>query len=296
VKARAKQPCESGARRRAAGRGRPKTLVVVASTTAILCAMAGAALAQEASKSGINAATEGSTAARSGYPSLRRIDFDGDFDAGCRLLGDTGGWQRNVITQGSGTGSIVRTVVAQGKCAARLTSTGSHGRAELGKKGGGPDPHVVYEGLYRVPSSTSHIGAFTQHKQGPPSSADCYNGGLSNRSNRIELVTVGRCTEPQSRGQRRFDLGVMPRNHWFAVKVELKFSNNPAVGYAKVWLDRDGPGPRGYVVALSRTGVDAESGNHSGARVKFRTGTYSSGSRNRTVYVDGWHMKCVTHC
>jgi hypothetical protein len=295
VEARAKQGYEARARGRVAGRGRPKALVVVASTTAILCAMAGVALAQEASKPGINAAIEESTAARSGYPSLRRIDFDGDFDAGCRLVGGRGGWHRNLIER-RGTGRIARTVVAQGRCSARLTSIGSSGRAELGKRKGGPDPHVIYEGLYRVPSSTSHIGSFTQHKQGPPDSADCYNGGLSNRSNRIELVTVRRCTSPQSRGQRRFDLGALPRKRWFAVKVALKFSNNPTVGFAKAWLDRDGRGPRGYVVALSRTGVDAESGTHNGARVKFRTGTYSGGSGKRTVYVDGWHMTCVTHC
>jgi hypothetical protein len=285
----ANQLPERGAPGRAAARRRATRLAVAASATAIICATAGVGSAVS-----INAASEGSTAARSGYPSLSRIDFDGDFDAGCRLVGGRGGWHRNLIERGRG--AIERNVVAEGRCAARLTSIGSSGRAELGKRKGGPNPHVVYEGLYRVPRRTSHIGAFVQHKQSEPDSADCYNGGLSNRANRIELVTVRRCTDPQSRGQRRFDLGALPRRRWFAVKVEMKFSNNPAVGYARAWLDRDGKGPRGYRVALRRTGVDAESGNRNGARVKFRTGTYGSGSRARTVFVDGWHMACVTHC
>ena len=296
MKARAKHARKSVAQGRATGRGRAATLVAVASTTAILCAIAGVTLAQEAAKPGGSAATKRSTAAKGGYPSLPRIDFDGDFDGGCQLEGGAGGWPRSLIdSEGDGTGRIARTVVAQGKCSARLTSIGSSGRAELGRSKGGPDPHVIYEGLYRVPASTSHIGSFTQHKQSPPDSEDCFNGGLSNRHRRIELVTVGRCTD-QSRGQRRFDLGKLPRGHWFGIKVELKFSNNPRIGYARAWIDRDGPGRKGYAVKLRRTGVDAESGNRNGARVKFRTGTYSGGRGTRTVYVDGWHMMCVTHC
>ena len=35
--------------------------------------------------------------ARAGYPSLRQIDYDGDFDPGGRLVGGPGGWQQNVI-------------------------------------------------------------------------------------------------------------------------------------------------------------------------------------------------------
>ena len=295
MKARVKHARESVAQGRAAGRGRAATLVAVASITAILCALAAVTLAQEAAKPGGSPATKRSTAAKGGgYPSLPRIDFDGDFDGGCQLEGGAGGWPRSLIdSEGDGTGRIARTVVAQGRCSARLTSIGSSGRAELGLSKGGPNPHVIYEGLYRVPASTSHIGSFTQHKQSEPDSDDCFNGGLSNRRNRIELVTVRRCT---NRGQRRFDLGKLPRRRWFAVKVELKFSNNPAVGYARAWIDRDGPGPRGYGVRLRRTGVDAESGNRNGARVKFRTGTYSGGRGTRTVYVDGWHMMCVTNC
>lgn len=297
MKARAKQACKWAARTRAAGRGRTRTLIVIASTTAILCAMAGVAVALEADKQGVSAATRASTAAKGGYPSLGRIDFDGDFDRGCRLLGGGGGWPRDFIgSDGDGIGRVVRNPAAEGRCAARLTSIGNHGRAELGRSKGGPDPHVIYEGLYFVPRGTSHIGAFTQHKQSRPDSDDCFNGGLSNRHRRIELVTVGRCTDPQSRGQRRFNLGLMPRRHWFAVKVQLRFSNNPRVGFARAWIDPDGPGRRGYQIRLRRTPVDAESGNRNGARIKFRTGTYSGGRGNRTVFVDGWHMMCVTHC
>jgi hypothetical protein len=288
VKARAKQACDSGTRGRAGGRRRPTTLVLVASATAILCALAGVAPAQEASEQGIHAA-------KGGYPSLSRIDFDGDFDRGCRLEDRGGGWHRSFME--GGRGAIERRMVAEGRCSAKLTSIGSDGRAELGKEKAGRNPHVIYEGLYRVPRSTSSIGNFTQHKQAPPDSADCYNGGLKNRSGRIQLVTVHRCTDPQRRGQRRFNIAQLPRGRWFAVKVEMKFSNNPRVGYARVWFDGDGPGPRAYRLALQRRWVDAESGNRNGARVGFRTGTYHSDGRgNHTVYVDGWHMTCVTNC
>ncbi|MEK6327508.1 MAG: hypothetical protein AABM66_08305 [Actinomycetota bacterium] len=297
MKARAMQVRRLGARVRAAGGGRATTLVVVASITVILCAMAGVAWAQDQTEQSSGGATT-TAAARTGYPSLSRIHFDGDFDAGCRLMGGNGGWQRNLIgSDGPGRGAVERTRVAEGRCSARLTSIGSDGRAELGKNKGGPDPHVIYEGLYFVPRSTSSIGNFTQHKQSEPDSEDCYNGGLKNTGGRIKLVTVGRCTDPQRRGQRRFDLGVMPRLRWFAVKVQLRFSNNPRVGFARAWVDRDGPGPGGYRLALRRTGVDAESGDRNGARVKFRTGTYHADrSGNNTVFVDGWHMMCVTRC
>jgi hypothetical protein len=267
-------------------------MMVVASTTALLCAMAGGAVALEASERG-GSATQRPTAAKGGYPSLPRINFDGDFDTGCRLTGGVGGWHRDLIgSDGDGRGAIQRRMTPEGRCAARLTSIGSDGRAELGRRKGGPNPHVIYEGLYFVPRGTHHIGAFVQHKQSEPDSEDCFNGGLSNRHRRIELVTVRRC----GARERRFNLGLMPRRKWFAVKVELKFSNSPRVGYARAWIDRDGKGPRGYRLKLRRTGVDAESGNRNGARVKFRTGTYSNGRGKRTVLVDGWHMMCVTNC
>ena len=156
-------------------------------------------------------------------------------------------------------------------------------------------PHVVYGRCWSTSGSTSHAGAITQHKLSGEFGGDCYNGGLSNRDSdptRLHLVAVPRCTSDQSDGQVRFVLGSIPRDRWFAVKVHERFSNDPSVGFAQAWIDTDGR-PNDYVERLPRTEVDNESGNESGARVKFRIGTYSKGPTPRTIYIDGFQMNCI---
>jgi hypothetical protein len=237
----------------------------------------------------------------SGYPSLigNEIDFDGGFD-GCSLVGGKGGWGNNVTdSDRPGSVTIERIIVAEGQCSARFSNPAGKGRSELAKDPGGPDPHVVYEMLVYLPSSTSHAGAITQHKLSTEFGGDCFNGGLSNRDddpNRLHLVAVPRCTSPQSDGQVRFVLGSIPRDRWFAVKVHERFSNDPSVGFVQAWIDTDGPGPNDYVERLPRTDVDNESGNKDGARVKFRIGTYSKGPTPRTIFIDGFHMDCIGNC
>jgi peptidase M23-like protein len=70
LQARAKKGHAAGAQRQAPGRGRRATLVVIAWTTAILCATAGAASAQEASKpssgGGVTTAASGGSGAGGG--------------------------------------------------------------------------------------------------------------------------------------------------------------------------------------------------------------------------------------
>ena len=235
----------------------------------------------------------------SGYPSLREIDFDGGFD-GCSLIGGPGGWDNDVTGYDRpGSATIERQVVAEGECSARFSNPAGRGRSEVAKDPDGPDPHVVYEMLVYLPSSTSHAGAIVQHKLSGEFGGDCYNGGLSNRHTdptRLHLVAVPRCTSNQSDGQVRFVLGQIPRDRWFAVKVHERFSDDPSVGFAQAWIDTDGLGPNDYVERLPRTEVDNESGNQSGARVKFRIGTYSKGPTPRTVYIDGFHMNCIGNC
>lgn len=237
----------------------------------------------------------------SGYPSLgnTEIDFDGGFD-GCSLIGGLGGWDNDVTGYDRpGSATIERRVVAEGECSARFSNPAGKGRSELAKDPDGPDPHVVYEMLVYLPSSTSHAGAITQHKLSGEFGGDCYNGGLSNRHSdptRLHLVAVPRCTSDQSDGQVRFVLGHIPRDRWFAVKVHERFSNDPSVGFAQAWIDTDGLGPNDYVERLPRTAVDNESGNESGARVKFRIGTYSKGPAPRTIYIDGFQMNCIGNC
>ncbi len=241
------------------------------------------------------------TPPQSGYPSLigAEIDFDGGFD-GCSLLGGKGGWDNDASgSDYPGSTTIERTVVAEGACSARFSIPAGRGRAELAKAAGGPDPHVAYEMLVYIPSSTSHGGKISQHKMSGEFGGDCFNGGLSNRDddpNRLQLVAVPRCTRPQSEGQVRFDLGSIPRDRWFAVKVHTRFSDDRSVGFAQAWIDTDGPGPNGYDERLPRTEVDNESGNENGARVRFRVGTYSKGATPRTVYIDGFHMDCIGNC
>ncbi len=236
-----------------------------------------------------------------GYPSLSRaaIDFDGGFD-GCSLIGGIGGWDNNVTdSDRPGSVTIERTIVGEGLCSARFTNPAGKGRSELARDPIGPDPHVVYETLVYLPSSTSHAGAITQHKLPTEFGGDCFNGGLSNRDDdpdQLQLVAVPRCTSSQSDGQERFGLGYIPRDRWFAVKVHERFSNDPSVGFVQAWIDTDGPGPNDYAERLPRTNVDNESGNTSGARVKFRIGTYSTGPEPRTVYIDGFHMDCIDNC
>jgi hypothetical protein len=205
-----------------------------------------------------------------GYPSLAHIDWDGDFDPGCRLVGGQGGSDSKVAgTDHPGTVSIERSIVGEGHCAARFSTPAGHGtgRAEVARHNSKPSQTVQFEELLWIPSKANNgpdHGSITQTKM---NSNPCYNGGLTlpkEHPGHLGYSTVASC----SAGSRKFDLGPFPHNQWIAVKVTEKFADN---GYVAVWLDPDGAGPAGYHVVLPRTRADTTPVN---VGVKYRQGLY----------------------
>jgi hypothetical protein len=239
------------------------------------------------------------------YPALAKVDWDGDFDSGCDLVGRTSGaWDvdaTNADYSGSST-TIERTVVGEGQCAAKFTNrAASHGtRAELARSATGADPEFVYEVLVRVPSGqTFPKGSdITQTKMEKVGGDGCYGGGwdisdgTGTSDGRLELRTVPRCTRrPQV--VRIFPAGPLPRDRWFALKLHEKFSNDPRVGFVHAWMDADGLGPGGYTEVVPKTHIDNETAPH----VRLRIGSYRQATNHKTVvYMDGFHLDCIFHC
>jgi polysaccharide lyase-like protein/hemolysin type calcium-binding protein len=241
-----------------------------------------------------------------GYPSLAQIDWDGDFDSGCRLVGSArGSWDLNETNADytGGSTKIERRVVGEGQCAAKFgaAATNHTVRSELQRASTGNDPEFTYEMLVRVPSGQSFPegSTLTQTKQGKVGGRGCYNGGWSiakdtgSSGGQLQLVTVFACTSPQANGQRRFAAGPLPRDRWFGLKVHEKFSNNRRVGVVQAWKDVDGPGPGGYVEVVPKTHLD----NEWDRQVKLRIGSYHDPAGHAsTVYIDGVHLDCSSHC
>ncbi len=78
----------------------------------------------------------GGDGAGAGYPSLAHVDWDGDFDSGCRLVGSgSGAWDVNLTNTdyAGGSTTLKRGMGGQGRCAAKFTNRASHSmvRAEL---------------------------------------------------------------------------------------------------------------------------------------------------------------------
>jgi hypothetical protein len=238
-----------------------------------------------------------------GYPSLAHVDWDGDFDSGCRLVGSgRGAWDVNLTNTdyAGGSTTLKRGMGGQGRCAAKFTNRASHSmvRAELERSATGAHPQFTYEMLVRVPSGqTFPKGAsISQTKQEIRGGRGCYNGGLGiadrtgSTGGTLELRTVFAC---RSNGLRTFSLGTLPRGRWFALKVRAKFSNNPRVGFVQAWKDSDGLGGGGYVEVVPKTHVDNETGRH----VRLRVGSYRQPTNHRTtIYIDGVHVDCAYHC
>jgi Polysaccharide lyase len=153
----------------------------------------------------------------------------------------------------------------------------------------------------RVPSGQTFPKgtSLTQTKQEKVGGRGCYTGGVGiadgagSSGGRLTLTTVFACTSPQRNGHRMFSLGALPRSRWFALKVHEKFSNNPRIGFVKAWVDADGTGPGRYVEVVPKTHVDNENGHH----VRLRIGSYRQATNHRTtVYIDGVHLACSSHC
>jgi polysaccharide lyase-like protein/Big-like domain-containing protein len=247
----------------------------------------------------------GGGAGGAGYPSIA-IDWDGDFDSGCQLVGSAGGaWDYNETNADhtGGSTTIERSIVGEGQCAARFTNSasGDMTRSELQRSATGADPEFTYEMLVRVPSGQTFPkgSSLTQTKQEKSGGRGCYNGGLGvaddtgTTGGQLDLTTVFACTSPQKNGQRSFALGALPRDQWFALKVYEKFSNDAEVGFIQAWKDADGLGPGRYVEVVPKTHVDNETGQH----VRLRIGSYRQGTdHTTTVYIDGVHLDCASGC
>jgi hypothetical protein len=248
-------------------------------------------------------ASGGSHGGGAGYPSLSKISWDGDFDSGCRLVGpNSGAWDVNETNAdySGGSTTLKRGMGGEGRCAAKFTDHASNSmvRSELERFATGANPNFTYEMLVRVPSGQTFPkgSSLTQTKQEARGGRGCYNGGLDiahgtgSSGGALELRTVFSC---RSNGWRTFALGVLPRDTWFGLKVHEKFSNHARVGFVQAWKDADGPGPGGYVEVLPKTHVDNETGKH----VRLRVGSYRQPTNHTTtIYVDGVHVDCSSHC
>jgi hypothetical protein len=238
-----------------------------------------------------------------GYPSLP-VDWDGDFDPGCKLVGGEGGWDEDLTNADytGGRSTIERNVVGEGTCAAKFTNSPSKTmtRSEVHRSGTGPNPEFQYETLFYVPSREAWpLGTtLTQHKMNKIGAEPiCYTGGLriADGGATLELATVFKCTEPQMNGQQRFDLGPFPRDRWFAVKVYVRGSHDPETGAVRAWVDPDGPGPLDYEERLPLTHL---ANQPAADRVwMLRLGQYRQATDHTTTFfADGFHLDCLSRC
>ena len=150
---------------------------------------------------------------------------------------------------------------------------------------------VVWEELFYIPSVANggpYYGELNQTKQ---SNASCYNGGLrlSRADQHLKFVTVASC----SATAKEWDLGPVPLDHWFAVKVRETFSD---AGSIQVWTDDDGPGTAdGYVQKIPLTKVDTLPG--SSVALKLRQGLYHREDQHEShVFGGGFHLDCLAGC
>jgi hypothetical protein len=238
------------------------------------------------------------TTTTQGYPSLAYIDFDGDYDPSCSLTGSNGGWDRNLSgSDHPGTATIERSIVAEGNCSAKFVVPGSTGqtRANLERKATGFHPELTYEGLVFVPSGQSFPKGVTifDAKQ-----EVCFNGGVEiNDGTGTTGGTMEFRTVPSCNHEKDFQMGPLPRDKWFAVKVHEKFSQDPSVGFVEAWVDHDGTGPAGYTQVVQKSYVDNEVTDTNPQTVRLREGQYRQFTdHTTTIYMDGYHMQCQADC
>jgi hypothetical protein len=227
-----------------------------------------------------------------GYPSLTRVDWSGDFDPGCQLIGGAGGWDQDESgSDHPGTASIDRAQVAEGNCSARYSTPGGSGtgRAEVQRASMSVPVTLSYEQLLLIPTRANNgpgHGVLSQTKQGG-SGGGCFNGGLTldKDTHRLNFSTVGSC----SAGSNKHDLGVTPFGRWIAVRVDETFSNS---GHVTVRIDPDGQGPAGYAAPALNVATDTLSGDG----LKLRQGLYHDLDPTEAhVWGDGFEL-CIGGC
>jgi hypothetical protein len=253
---------------------------------------------------------QGTSAEASGdglaYPSLSRIDFDGDFDGSCALTGlGQGAWTEDLTNRDftGGLTALDQTTVGEGACSARFTNSASTTmtRSELTRSATGSNPEFLFEGLWYIPAATGFDGnaSILQLKGNhlPDGTGDCYRGGLriDGPTDLLSLVTVFECTSRQADGQQVFPIGPVIHDRWFAVKVYWKAGDSSSSGAARVWLDADGPGPLAYEEKVPLTSMDNET--LPDQKTFLRIGQYRQPSDHEsTVYADGLHLECIARC
>jgi hypothetical protein len=233
-----------------------------------------------------------------GYPSLStaNLTFDGDFDAGCQVLGGEGGWaQKEWDTDYPGTVSIGTHRVQEGKCSGKFqTPAGpnvkstdnplSRAEVQAPTMAAASSMTVTREFLYFIPSTSNGGPYYAEIAQMKDNNAKCFNGGMriSRRDQKLYYVTVSSCGT-----EHEWLLGDTPRDHWFATKVTQTFADN---GSVQVWLDQDGTGPLGYTQVLSVPNVDDKASTTS-LSLKPRTGLYHREDHYvTTIWGDGFHL------
>jgi hypothetical protein len=252
----------------------------------------------------VTTTTTTTTPPAQGYPSLARIDFDGDFDPGCSLTGSNGGWDRDLSgSDHPGVATIASPPggAGEGNCAGKFTNPPTTGpsdmtRSAVERHATGPDPELTYEALVYVPSGQTFPKGATIFGAKQPNS--CFNGGVEindgtgTTGGTMEFRTVATCPPPEV----DFQMGPLPRDKWFAVKVHQRWSQNPSIGFVEVWLDPDGAGPAGYNNVVPKHFLDDEAASGP-MTVRLRATQYrQSTNHTTTIYMDGYHMQCVANC
>jgi hypothetical protein len=228
------------------------------------------------------------SASAGSYPSLTRVTFDGDFDSGCSVLSGEGGWPtREFGVDYPGSVTIDRSQVAEGACSGLFSIPAStHGRAEIQAPSYSPDPTIAWEQELYIPSTSANGPRHGSIGQTKMNNNPCYNGGLV-LSDRLPGDEFAFSVTPDCNGSTHYDLGPVPRDHWFAVKVWEVFGS---AGALKVWIDPDAGGPAIYALKLSKP-APFDTTPVSNATVKLRQGIYYNNpdSHEAHVWGDGFH-------
>jgi hypothetical protein len=237
-----------------------------------------------------------------GYPSLIAVDYDGDFDPGCQLIGGQGGWSKNESgTDYPGTASVSTTVYQEGGCAAKFSTPAgpnpsyvdnpmSRAEVQAPTLTGSSSVSVVWEQLFYIPSEANNGPYYGELSQTKDNNAQCYGGGLrlSRADQHLKFVTVASC----SATAKEWDIGPVPRDRWFAVKVVEDFSDS---GSIHVSLDPDGTGPSGYAEEIPPTNADTAPATP--IELKLRQGLYHREDQHEShVWGDGFHVHCLSGC
>jgi hypothetical protein len=238
--------------------------------------------------------TDGSDANRSGAG--RKIAWRGDFETG-----DFSRWSA-VLHEGPGEARIVREPVVQGRYAAEFvlgpeisvnSSRIEAHQPDPAASGGVYGSDAWYSWAEYVPGATRFAphASFNHLVQWHPTVA-CYGSsltvnGLTRRPRLLLRIRGGRITKTgdgcDTRYDRTFDLGVVPRDRWLEFRLHVRWSADPLVGFVQLWQNRRVAVP---FTRLATAITDTD--------VYLRQGIYRFHCRCRTtVFGDGMTVRAV---